>query len=749
MTALITVLGVVQGVGYRPFVARLAQKLNITGTVMNSGGIVRIIANGEDSAMNQFIRNLKEKQPRGADVTRIITECLPEMHYEKFEIIPSGKSTDEIPLLPRDLPMCEVCEKELGDPQNRRYRYPFISCVACGPRYTIINALPYDRENTTMDSFEMCPACGVEYRESGNIRCHAQTISCRDCGPQLILQLPEAVFHKGKALDKGIELLKQGKVLAVKSIGGYQFVCLPTDTSAVENLRLLKHRDRKPFAVMFPNLGAIKACCEVNGQEENLLISAARPIVLLHKKKESFCPGVSGESRFIGAFLVYTPLHRLLTDACGPLVMTSGNLTSEPIITNDEDMLNLRSPYLAGVLYNLREIVTPMDDSVARVVCGKPQLIRRSRGYAPLPVKLRQSAGQTVLAMGGDLKSSFCLYSNDRAYLSQYFGDMENYHVSQAFKENLKRMTEIFGIKPDIIACDMHPQYITAQIAEKSAQAANIEKIQIQHHHAHAASVMAEHNLSSCIAVIFDGTGYGTDGKIWGGEFLLCKGTEFERRAHLNYVTLCGGDTAAKNAGLVTNCYLNAAGVESGSSDYFPIRSAIANNINTQQYSSMGRLFDAVSAVLKLKTENSFEGECAIALENAAAAYEKSGGKPNSLKFKIKYDDTGIEIDQIDLVKTVFSAVKHGADAGALALGFHRAITEMVLDVCGHIRKKSGENAVALSGGVFANLLLTEECARRLIEAGFEVYLNSAVPANDGGISLGQAWLCRNIQRKN
>jgi len=429
--------------------------------------------------------------------------------------------------------------------------------------------------------------------------------------------------------------------------------------------------------------------------------------------------------------------------------MTSGNLTSEPIITNDKDMLKLRSPYLAGVLYNLREIVTPMDDSVARVVCGKPQLIRRSRGYAPLPVKLRQSAGQTVLAMGGDLKSSFCLYSNDRAYLSQYFGDMENYHVSQAFKENLKRMTEIFGIKPDIIACDMHPQYITAQMAEKSAKAANIEKIQIQHHHAHAASVMAEHNLSSCIAVIFDGTGYGTDGKIWGGEFLLCKGTEFERRAHLNYVTLCGGDTAAKNAELVSNCYLIAAGEAADSSETSAIRSAIANNINTQQFSSMGRLFDAVCAVLKLKTENSFEGECAVALENAAAAYEKSGLEPYRLKLKINFDDTGIEIDQIDLVKTVFSAVKHGADAGALALGFHRAITEMVLDVCGHIRKKSGENAVALSGGVFANLLLTEECARRLIEAGFEVYLNSAVPANDGGISLGQAWLCRNIQRKN
>ncbi len=746
MTSLISVLGVVQGVGYRPFVVRLANKLNIKGTVMNSGGIVRIVAFGKNEAMNKFICGLTKKLPRGSDVTRIITEFLPEQSYEKFEIVPSDYSVYEIPLIPTDLPICKGCEKELNDPQNRRYRYPFISCVACGPRYTIINSLPYDRENTTMNDFSVCPQCGHEYiDEDDSRRRHAQTISCQDCGPQLILCTSGEVFQKDEALEKGIELLKQGKVLAVKGIGGYQFACLPTDTVAVKNLRLLKHRDRKPFAVMFPRLGVLKKYCEVSEPEENLLISSARPIVLLNKKKDKFCPEVSGESRFIGAFLAYTPLHLLLTDACGPLVMTSGNLTSEPIITSDDDMLKLRSPYLGGVLYNIRGIVTPMDDSVARIISGKTQLIRRSRGYAPLPVMLKDSSKQTILATGGDLKSSFCFYNNDRAYISQYFGDMENYLVALAYKENITRMTEIFGMKPDIIACDLHPRYITSGIAEDYAMIKNIKKIEIQHHHAHAASVMAENNLSSCIGVVFDGTGYGLDGAVWGGEILLCKDTEFERQAHLKYIKLCGGDNIAKNAEFVSYCYLNTAGEKIENSDYSVVCSALTNNVNTIQSSSMGRLFDAVSAVLNIKSLNSFEGECAIALENAAADYAKNGFKPYPLHFKINFDDRETLIDQVSLIKEIYTAYRNGTDTGALALGFHKAIAEMVLSACKHIRDESGENSIALSGGVFANLLLTEDCSELLGNAGFHVYINSAVPSNDGGICLGQAWLCRKI----
>jgi hydrogenase maturation protein HypF len=745
MTTSITVLGIVQGVGYRPFVARLAQELGIAGVVMNNGGIVEIVADGEKEAMDNFVHRLELHQLRGAKVTQIRVKHMPEQHFEGFLIIPSAKKADEIPLLPPDLPLCETCKRELYDPDNRRFRYPFISCVGCGPRYSIMDTLPYDRETTSMDSFAMCPACEREYTEDRNRRRHAQTISCHDCGPQLILQISDTVSYADNALEKGIELLRQGKVLAIKGIGGYQFACLPTDAHAVEQLRLLKQRDKKPFAVMFPNLQMIQSHCHVDAEEERLLTSSACPIVLLSKKTDVFCSGVSGESRYMGAFLPYTPLHQLLTDACGALVMTSGNRSAEPIIVRDEDMLQWNSPYLAGVLYNTRRIVTPLDDSVTRVVCGKEQVVRRSRGYVPLPISLQQSTRQAVLAMGGDLKSCFCLYQQDRAYLSQYFGDMESYSVSQAYQENLTRMEDLFGISPTIIACDLHPQYLTVRLAEKQARSSERKQISIQHHHAHAASVMAEHALTSCIGVVFDGTGYGTDGAVWGGEFLLCNDTAYERRAHLEYVTLSGGDAAAKKATLTAYGYLHAAGETVDNREFLTVQAAIENRINTQKSSSMGRLFDAVSAVLAIKKTNSYEGECAIALENVAAAYQESGGEPYPLHAEITRDGLLTLVDQMNLLKEIYFAFQSGADKGALALGFHNAIAEMVFAVCTQIRKNSGENTVALSGGVFANRLLTQDCVEHLEQAGFQVFLNSAVPTNDGGISLGQAWLCRNL----
>jgi len=741
MTVTITVLGIVQGVGYRPFVARLAKELSITGTVLNSGGIVRILANGTKEAMDIFIHRLKSQQPCGADVIQIQSERAPEQQFSDFKIIASTQSAQETPLIPPDLPMCETCRQELYDPKNRRYRYPFISCVACGPRYSIINTLPYDRATTTMDDFPMCEQCEHEY-SGDDRRQHAQTISCHDCGPQLILQLHDVTYRADDALNRAIELFREGAVLAIKGIGGYQFACSPTNERSVERLRLLKRREKKPFAVMFPTMDMLKEHCVVGKEEENLLLSTARPIILLHKKKNEFCSVVSGESRFLGAFLAYTPLHQLLTDACGALIMTSGNLTAEPIIIQDREMLKLQSPYLDGVLYSLRRIVTPLDDSVARVVCGKPQVIRRSRGYVPLPVLLRQSTQKAVLAMGGDLKSSFCLYQHDRAYLSQYFGDMESYAVSKVYQENLQRMRSILGITPDIIACDLHPNYLSSHMAEKLALLENKKLIHIQHHHAHAASVMAEHDLQSCIGVAFDGTGYGTDGAVWGGEFLLCKGAEYARRAHLSYVTLCGGDAASKNAVLTANCYLYAIGKTIEDSEFATVQAAIKHQINTQQSASMGRLFDAVGALIKLKTENSYEGECAIALENAAAKAQENGVVPYPLHFSIEYDEFETIIDQTGIFKDICAAVENGGTREAIALGFHQAIAEMVLEVCVDIRLKSGENTVTLSGGVFSNLLLIQDCTARLQKAGFQVYLNSAVPTNDGGICLGQAWIC-------
>lgn len=737
MTRLITVLGVVQGVGFRPFVARLAEKLGVRGTVRNSGGVVEIAAQAEPEIMERFLGDLKRCAPSGAQVERVLTAELPDRDDCGFAIVESGSRPESPPLFPPDLPICEDCLRELYAPDDRRYGYPFISCVACGPRYSILNRLPYDRCTTTMDEFPMCRECETEYTTDTRRR-HAQTISCHDCGPQLLFQLGEKRLEGAEALEEGVRLLRSGAVLALKGIGGYQFACDPRNGDAVQKLRLLKHRERKPFAVMVSSLDSIREICRMDGEEEALLTSPARPIVLLRKKHDRFCPGVSGESRFLGAFLPYTGLHQLLTDACGPLVMTSANLTDEPILTEDAEALSLSSKYLSGILYHTRRIVTPLDDSVARVVCGEPQVIRRSRGYVPMPLFLEREAPAPILALGGDLKACFCLMSGNRAYLSQYFGDMESYKVSQIYRANLDRMERIFHLTPQIAACDLHPGYQTASLA----QTLDLPVVKIQHHHAHIASVMAEHALQSCIGVAFDGTGFGSDGTIWGGEFLLCRGTEFTRPAHLRNVPLCGGDQAATDAELTALCYLSAAGEKIPSGRAGLVSAALRSGVNTCESSSAGRLFDAASAILGIRTQNTYEGECAIALENAAAAARETGEAPYPLQLGVVDSPEGLVLDQVGLIREVFRAARDGAPTGAAALGFHLALARGVSEVCGILRERNGENAVALSGGVFGNLILMEECVRLLREDGFRVDWNRAVPCNDGGICLGQAWLC-------
>lgn len=769
MNYLVTVLGVVQGVGYRPFVALLAKELGITGTVRNSGGSVQIIAQGEQSQIDRFVRALRERRPPGADVTQVLVEkSVQEQPYTDFYIIDSTGIVEHTPLLPTDLPMCETCREELLDPRNRRFGYSFISCVDCGPRYSIMESIPYDRDTITMNKYPMCPSCNKEYIGDDRRR-HAQTISCHDCGPQLILALPGLTLEKKAALDRGCRILAAGGVLAIKGIGGYQLACRPDSSEAVDSLRKLKNRDSKPFAVMFPDLNSIKTLCRVSAAEEELLLSAARPIVLLGTKQPvdlSFCTGVNGESRFQGAFLPYTALHQQLTDTCGPLVMTSANLSDEPIIYRDEDILKISSPYLSGVLYNTRRIVTPLDDSVARVVSGKSQLIRRSRGYVPSPIILASEAPSTILAMGSDLKAGFCLHQENRAYLSQYFGDMDSYQVQKNYSESVLHMQNLFHIRPEIIACDMHPLYRTSELAAKWARrepenAAGHEPgnaaghaavtqagitlpqpVLIQHHHAHAASVMAEHGIDSCIGVTFDGTGYGTDGTIWGGEFLLCKGAGYTREAHLGVTTLCGGDEAARQADLTASCYLFAAGEPIRHKDAPLIRAALQNKSLIQQTSSMGRLFDAVSSVLGICSFNSYEGECAVMLENAAAQALSEGILPFPLHFLIEHGKHGSTADPVAVLHEIFCAVNSGCDNKALALGFHMAVVEMVVSLSRHIGAKSKETRVVLSGGVFANLLLAEKCAEELGKIGFTVYQNESVPVNDGGISLGQAWIC-------
>jgi hydrogenase maturation protein HypF len=742
--------GMVQGVGMRPFVALLAKEFGIHGTVKNIGSNVEIIAEANANALDAFVAAIRERKPEMSEINEIAIDEI-ETDYsikDNFQIIPS--TTGNVSMLPADFPVCADCARELFDKTSRRLRHPFISCAVCGPRYSIIKRAPYDRANTSMDEYPMCPDCEREYNDPNDRRYHAETVCCHNCGPQLVFEDREGRCEREDALQKTIACLKGGGIVAVKGVGGYHLACSPHDEEAVRRLRALKGRELKPFAVLFRDMEAIRQCCEASPEEEELLRSPARPIVLLNTIGSPFAPSVSGDARLTGAFLPYTPLQMLLLEQCQELVMTSANRSGKPEIYEDAEMLGmLAQNELSGVLYNGRKIVTRLDDSVARINTDERQLIRRSRGYAPRPVTIKFDDGRVqrpaptlfsrnIIAYGSDLKSAFCLLRRSDAYMSQYFGDMEEMEVQRAYQKNMEHMQELFSFKPEFAVCDMHPGYHSSGLARQSGLPIH----EVQHHHAHAASVMAEHNLKGpVIGVAFDGTGYGADGAVWGGEFLLCNGGEFTRRAHLGYVTLAGGDSVAVDARKAALCYCEAAGVEHGHGDFEGaalLRSALANNVNTVRYSGMGRLFDAVASLLGIRNFNGYEGECAIALENAAHSALGSAAAPQDMDFEILEFDDKIEISVLPVIRAVAGA---GQDKAAAALGFHNAVCRMVFSACTRIREKDGASAVALSGGTFQNELILSGCMGLLRRAGFDVYTNNEVPCNDGGLALGQAYI--------
>ncbi len=752
MTCRVKAIGVVQGVGFRPYTARLAQRLGLCGSVRNCGGIVEIMLQGEKTQIAAFLQQLEKEPPEGAMILRLETEWLEEQPLLKeFIILPSGGTTQEMPILPPDLPTCNRCLKELYAPDNRRSQHPFISCTACGPRYSIMERIPYDRETTTMSDFPLCDDCAEEYQRDVR-RMHAQTISCHDCGPQLLFEENDGEWNGEVALCRAAEKLKQGGIIAVKGIGGYQFACCPDIETAVGRLRQTKNRKKKPLAVMFPAMETIRMFCQVNTEEQKLLESQARPIVLLKKRTECFCKELTENSAFIGAFLPYSPLHHLLTEQCGPLVVTSGNRSGEPLIVQDKQMLEQFSAQLDGVLYHKRRIMVPLDDSVAQVLCGERQLIRRSRGYVPLPILTKQTFPVPILAAGGDLKASFCLAKGNRAYLSQYLGDMEGRNVAKMYDQELNRMQNLFGIQPAAVVCDMHTAYHSVKRVQEIADERKIPLLKVQHHHAHAASVMAEHGLSSCIGVCFDGTGYGPDGSVWGGEFLLCKEETMRRVGCLEPISLCGGDRVAKDAQLCALCHLSDAGLSGDTPDFPLVQAAIRHQVNTSISTSAGRFFDAVSFLLGVGQENTYEGECASALEQVAfRALETGKVKTELFRFEIKKYKDLWQIQRKAYIDYLAEKSVTNIDRDWLALEFHLALAEAVVDVCSYIRQESGENNVALSGGVFTNRILTEQCISLLKKQGFQIYLNRAVPSGDGGICLGQAWVAakRLIREQN
>ncbi|SHJ63991.1 carbamoyltransferase HypF [Parasporobacterium paucivorans] len=746
----IIVSGIVQGVGFRPFVYRVAKKHRVNGTVRNIGGIVEIIASSPEKEFQMFLADLQSNDSGSHEIKNIeISDLTAEDSVlQGFRIIESMQD-EKISIIPPDLPVCRNCEKELFEEKDRRFRNPFISCMSCGPRYTIIEELPYDRKNTTMEEFEMCPSCNEEYIDPEDRRFHAQTISCDECGPYLIFRDNDGsegetrVNYKQRnqeSLRRAAAILKAGGIIALKGIGGYHFACSPFLEDAVSNLRMLKGREEKPFAVMFDSLASIEECCHAGEAEKKLLESKARPIVLLYVKEKRMSDAVGKGSMYCGAFLPYTPLQTLLLRECGPLIMTSANISCQPIIKDDEEMLALSSPYLAGVLYNKRGIVRSVDDSVAKVVDSEPQIIRRSRGYVPYPIFLKNRKDIQIFAAGGDLKAAFCLYYKGNAVVSQYFGDLGEHSILKEYEKSYVDLSRLLKVSPDIVLCDLHPNYHSSRFVKSLDN----KIIYVQHHHAHIASVMAEHDLTNekVIGIAFDGTGYGIDGNIWGGEFLVCEGSNFERTGHLEYTPIIGGDSSMKDAKKTAACFLINAGLTEYVEDERAgiIEAAVKNKINTHLTSSMGRLFDAVSAILEIGDKNTYEGECAINLEKEAFLAEKNKKSSGMLRFEIEENDGKIIIKTKSLLESLVR-LKEKEDKGTLALSFHHAVSDMILAVCERIRNKQGISSVALSGGVFQNTFLTEEALKKLRLKDFDVYINKAVPPNDGCISLGQTFI--------
>ncbi len=741
ITTKIRINGKVQGVGFRPFLACLAKDLDVKGEVCNIGGMVELVITADEGKTRLFLDAIRRQKPQIAVITAMESERVEARAFEGFAIIESKIEADKNIYLSADLPLCEECRKELFDPSNRRYLHPFISCSVCGPRYSILNALPYDRDNTTMAEFGLCPACEAEYKTDSDRRFHAQTVSCHDCGPFLIYDGKSGHCERELALEHAVDILRKGGIVAVKGVGGYHLAASPFLEESVKRLRNMKGREQKPFAVMFRDTTHIRQYAVVGEKEEELLISPARPIVLLRSITSDLSPVVSKGSLQTGAFLPYTPLQALLMEACGALIMTSANRSDMPIITQDEEMLRFEGEGLDGVLYNTRKIATALDDSVVKVVDGNIQMIRRSRGYVPEPIGLGASlAGLTggTLAAGGDLKSTFCLANAEGAVLSQPFGDLEELAVYHDFQENLERMKRLYHSKPQVVACDKHPNYVSSVYAKSMG----IPVLDIQHHHAHIGSVMAEHQIRSpMIGVAFDGTGYGEDGTIWGGEFLVCEGADYTRCGHLRAVPLLGGDSSARDAKKTALCHVLAAGLDLklGEEEKI-IAAAVRSNINTTLSSSMGRLFDAVASILDIKQANSFEGECAILLENQAQLAIEEDICPTPLAFEILEDDGMLILNHFPVIAGILNGVQMALDCRALALGFHLALAEGIVAICKKIGSRAIINQVALSGGVFQNGILLSRTMKRLADNGFDVYINRQVPPNDGGIALGQVW---------
>jgi len=791
----IHITGIVQGVGFRPFVYGLAQRHGLTGWVRNSSAGVEIELNGETAVLDQFVSDLQSQLPSLAQIDSLTVTPSSPNGATAFEIIPSQPVAGAFQPISPDMSICDDCLWELFDPGDRRYRYPFINCTNCGPRFTIIRDIPYDRPLTTMAAFDLCPDCAAEYHDPLDRRFHAQPVACPACGPRVWLE--QLTVDSGQlTVDSGQlivdseqialvrEMLAAGKILGIKGLGGFHLACDGLDETAVSELRRRKLRVDKPFALMVYDVETAAQFCHINEAERELLTSRERPIVLLSRRPD--CPiaeSVAPGQNHLGIMLPYTPLHYLLlepaADFPAALVMTSGNLSEEPIVTdNDEARERLASLADALLLHN-RPIETRCDDSVLRVTTAAgPTYLRRARGYAPMPLKLHWAAPPT-LAGGAELKNTFCLTNGRYAFLSHHIGDLENYETLQSFEQGIDHLQRLFRVTPELFAYDLHPNYLATRYILARAEREGLTAVGVQHHHAHIAACMAEHGLSGdrpLIGLSFDGTGYGADGAIWGGEVLLADYAGYERPYHLDYFRLPGGDKATREPWRLALSLLHAAGipwnedlppvqwtvdseqltvdsgqltVDSGQLTVDSEQLTVDNSLSTINYqlstinhqlktglnapltSSMGRLFDGVAALIGLRQTVNYEAQAAMLLE-AMVEPGESG------RYALDLDEERGVIEWRGLVTAVVADYRAGMAPGRIAARFHNSLAHLCLAVCQQLRRQHSLSEVALSGGVWQNVTLLEKTAVLLTNHNFTLYLHQKVPANDGGLALGQ-----------
>lgn len=765
------VSGIVQGVGFRPFVYHLAHELCITGWIENTPQGATIEIEGPPAILDCFQSRLLSQAPKTATLHAISTSSIPTQDDFHFSIRASHQQGMRRSVIPPDFATCPECLNEINDPHSRRYRYPFTTCTQCGPRYSIVEDIPYDRINTTMKKFPLCRECQREYEDMNNRRFHAEAMACPVCGPQVALwdQQGMVLAEMETAMTQAGTVIQNGQILAVKGLGGFQLWADAQSEEAVQCLRKRKHRPRKPFAVLFPSLVVLKIHCDVSSEEEMLLTSPEAPIVLLRRKTtSSLVPSVAPDNPYVGALLPYTPLHHLLmTELQTPVVATSGNRSEEPILIDEQEALIRLNGIADAFLIHDRPIARPVDDSVARIVNGDLMMLRRARGYAPAPITIKNpdmkgKERPSVLAVGGHLKNTIAVTTQDQVIVSQHIGDLSTPEAYAQFERTVADQFKLFDVQPEVITCDLHPDYRSTIFAKKFGKAMNIPVIPVQHHYAHILSCMAEHGLEGpVLGVAWDGAGYGTDGTIWGGEFLLADYTGFTRIGHLRPFRLPGGEICMREPRRVALSLLyETFGEECLGMDLPPIRSLgsdvarslvelLKKDVNCPVTTSMGRLFDGISSILGLCHINTFEGEAAMALEFAA---ERSLNNDCKGAYSIplvtiapegKGKGDGLAFEQIPfianwnpLVRSIVQDVNNRKLPNEIALKFHQALTHLIISAA----ENFPSHKIVLSGGVFQNSLLLRQIKSELLENQLNMYTNLFIPPNDGGLAIGQGF---------